>query len=442
MKGLLHYISVFFDPNQFAVPGASCSHALIKRIDFIIKNTDNQNKPNAVINLLADWSKAFNKCNHNIIIRILITMKVPMWLIRIIISYLEKRKMILGFRGCSSATKDMPGCTPQGTLLAVILYILHISHVGFPAEVTNKVSDVVHKYWDILENIQSTVQNDDEKLPDSLQSIKFMDDATIQESIDLEAELVNDSIDNLILPKEHTEIQNQIDIIKKLSDEREMSMNANKTFLLVNNFTHNHQFIPHLQIPGSGDTIKTKNETKLLGYWLTSDVKPHRHVKHILDIAYKRLWAVTRLKNAGVPDFDILHFFNIKIRSVLETNCPVFHPMLTQENKDDIERIQKIVLKIIMGYKYTSYEDACKTYMVESLNTRRSKICLSFALKCMQSKKFQHMFELNPVNTHEKYRVPFAHTSRYQNSPKIYLTKILNNYHGNQKKSPGVLQLL
>ena len=74
-----------------------------------------------------------------------------------------------------------------------------------------------------------------------------MDDATIQEAIDLEAELENDSNDDLVLPKEHTEIQNQIDIIKKLSDEREMSMNANKTFILVNNFTNNHQFIPQLK---------------------------------------------------------------------------------------------------------------------------------------------------------------------------------------------------
>ena len=89
-------------------------------------------------------------------------MKVPMWLIRITISYLEKRKTILRFRGCSSASKDMPGGTPQGTLLGVILYILYINPVGFPAEVTNKVSDVVHKYWDILANIPSTVQNDDE----------------------------------------------------------------------------------------------------------------------------------------------------------------------------------------------------------------------------------------------------------------------------------------
>ena len=139
VKGLLHYILVFFDPNQFAVHGSSCSHALIKLIDFILKNTDNPNKPKAVVNLLADWSKAFNKCNHNIIIRILIIMKVSMWLIRIIISYLENRKMILRFRGCSSSPKDIPGGTTQGTLLGVILYILYINPVGFPAEITNEV---------------------------------------------------------------------------------------------------------------------------------------------------------------------------------------------------------------------------------------------------------------------------------------------------------------
>ena len=68
----------------------------------------------------------------------------------------------------------------------------------------------------------------------------------------------------------------------------------------------------------------------------------------MLGISYKRLWAIPKLKKAGVPEPDILHFFNIKIRSVLESNCQVFHSMLTQEDTDDIERIQKIVVKIIL----------------------------------------------------------------------------------------------
>ena len=68
-------------------------------------------------------------------------------------------------------------------------------------------------------------------------------------------------------------------------------------------------------------------------------MKPHKHVEYILGIAYKRLWAVSKLKKADVPPKDILFFFFMKIISVLETNCPVFQSMLTLENKDDIERL-------------------------------------------------------------------------------------------------------
>ena len=69
------------------------------------------------------------------------------------------------------------------------------------------------------------------------------------------------------------------------------------------------------------------------------------------------------------------------IRSVLETNCPVFHSMLTLENKEDIERLQKIVLKILLDEKYTSYENACQLMQVETLETRRTNMFLAFASK-------------------------------------------------------------
>ena len=46
-------------------------------------------------------------------------MKVPMWLLRLLMSYLEQRNMILRFRGCSSNPKDKPGVMPQGTLNGV-----------------------------------------------------------------------------------------------------------------------------------------------------------------------------------------------------------------------------------------------------------------------------------------------------------------------------------
>ena len=193
IKGLLHYVRNYIDPNQFAVAGSSCSHALVKMIDFILLATDDPSQPTAVVNLLADWSKAFNKCNHNIIVRILIAMKVPTWLLRLMMSYLENRKMILRFRGCVSHPEDIPGGMPQGTLLGVILYILYINPIGFPSECTLKISDVLHEYWNTLDSVP-TLPTNSATLPSTMQSVKFMDDATLQEKITLKHSLQQTSI--------------------------------------------------------------------------------------------------------------------------------------------------------------------------------------------------------------------------------------------------------
>ena len=60
VAGLLHYISKYYHPCQYAMKGSSCNHALIRIIDFILRNTDKSDPPKAVLNLLADWSKAYN----------------------------------------------------------------------------------------------------------------------------------------------------------------------------------------------------------------------------------------------------------------------------------------------------------------------------------------------------------------------------------------------
>ena len=96
-----------------------------------------------------------------------------------------------------------------------------------------------------------------------------------------------------------------------------MVLNSAKTKLFIVNFTDDHQYQSLLTIPGSASPIELSFETKLLGYWLTVDMSPSTHVEYILDIVYKRLWAISRLKSAAVSEEDILHFFNVKIRSVL-----------------------------------------------------------------------------------------------------------------------------
>ena len=87
-----------------------------------------------------------------------------------------------------------------------------------------------------------------------------------------------------------------------------MVLNPKKTCIFIANFTHIHQFKPLLSIPGVNTAIETVQETKLLGYWLTADMKPNKHIQYILKRAFSKIWAIRRLKEAGASDQDLKLF--------------------------------------------------------------------------------------------------------------------------------------
>ncbi len=75
------------------------------------------------------------------------------------------------------------------------------------------------------------------------------------------------------------------------------------------------------------------------------------------------------LVRARVKETDILTIYCSVIRSVLEYACPVWHPVLTQKQSDEIERVQKRVLRLI--YPDLSYNQALATTGLTKLQIRR-----------------------------------------------------------------------
>ena len=275
-----------------------------------------------------------------------------------------------------------------------------------------------------------------------------MDDVTCQEVIDLNTALAS-NIDRSgplpfwessgkVLPAENSLLQLEINKLKDISDLREMKLNSQKTCLFIANFTNSHQFKPLLKIPGATHTLEVVQEVKLLGYWFTSDMKAHRHVKFISSIVNKRMWAISKLKHAGVSDSDLKYFYTMKIRSVLESACVVFHSMLTKGDREDIERILKNDTRTIMGDRYISYSHSLVYLDLETLHERRKERCLSFALKCLKDDRFKALFELTPNaeyyfrESSKRFKEPHCDTARYQSSPLVYLTSLLNNHFGSK----------
>jgi hypothetical protein len=92
---------------------------------------------------------------------------------------------------------------------------------------------------------------------------------------------------------------------------------------------------------------------KLLGVYLSADLKWTTHINHIYSKASKRLFAIRILKRNGVELRDLRNVYCSFIRPVLEYACPVWHFSLPVFLCDQIEQIQRRALKII--YRDLSY---------------------------------------------------------------------------------------
>ena len=84
----MEYVGDKIDPKQFGgQKGNSIAHYLIEFVNFVLYNQDMSN-PRAIVALLVDFKKAFNRQNHNKLITLLSDMGVPGWLLKVAIGFL------------------------------------------------------------------------------------------------------------------------------------------------------------------------------------------------------------------------------------------------------------------------------------------------------------------------------------------------------------------
>ena len=135
-------------------------------------------------------------------------------------------------------------------------------------------------------------------------------------------------------------------------------INLSKTKLMLFNPCYSKDFLPDIKVDDS--PIELVEQTKLLGLIITSDLSWNANTEYIVDKWNKKLWMIRRLKKLGADEDDLKDVYNKQIRSVLEFGVPVWNGSLSGENVAYLERIQKILLHIILGDKFHSYRNALK----------------------------------------------------------------------------------
>ena len=267
---LLPVITPYLDSKQFGgVKGLSTVHYLIRFLDFTHKNLDHR-EPHAVMSALIDLSKAFNRIDHNLVIEDLYNMKCPAWLLRLVISYLSRRSLIVEYNGASTLPKALPGGSPQGTLLGGIIFIVKFNGAFLRPSIPRP-------------NLPAF--NDS-----SLYHTKYFDDASVLCSINLKKLLQNEVKDRprpftfnessgLFLPSGHNLLQYNLQEFSEFAAINKLKVNHEKTKILPFNFSHKYRFPPELTI-SSSETIECVTSAKILGLIISSDLKWKEHIEY------------------------------------------------------------------------------------------------------------------------------------------------------------------
>ena len=142
---------------------------------------------------------------------------------------------------------------------------------------------------------------------------------------------------------------------------------------------------------------------------------------------YQRMLILQKLYSFRVSTSDLVNIYILYIRSLLEQSCQVWHFSITEEEKIDLERVQKVACKVILKGEYETYPQALDDLNLQTLSSRRETLCLKFAKKCIKHEKAKHLFPLNLDHRNkDKYKVQFARKDRLMYSTIPQLQRLLN----------------
>ena len=267
--------------------------------------------------------------------------------------------------------------------------------------------------------------------------VKYVDDLTLAESINLKQRLILNT--NPTLPPSFhcrtghllatSKLQDQLDELLDYTNVNLMKLNEKKSKVMILNPAHTLDFPPRLTFNGI-DFMEVIDAIKLVGIMITSDLKWRKNTANLVKKGMGKIWMIRRLKNIGATTEELLEVYKLQVRSTLELAAPVWHSGITGEESDDLERVQKIAFRIILGENYCSYDIAVTTLEEELLSTRREGQCMKFARKLSIDPRFKDKFCKPHERDTRAEPTPFmeqrTRTARFYKSPIPYFTRLLN----------------
>ena len=148
------------------------------------------------------------------------------------------------------------------------------------------------------------------------------------------------------------------------------------------------------------DRVESGTEMKILGFIFGEKPSVSMHLKYTISKYNRAVWALTHLKRAGLSQATLVSVYCTLLRPVIEFCNVIYHSMLTEDQNIEIERLQKMSLRVIFGFNL-SYTELLKRANIVTLEDRRKEAFLKFSRSCIKNERYCEWFPLNNQNNND-----------------------------------------
>ena len=327
--------------------GRSCLTQLLSHFDDILSNLCNGADTDAIY---LDFAKAFDKVDHQLLIKKLRRYKFSEQLIAWITSFLTDRPQHVVINGVLSFVEMIISGVPQGSVLGPLLFILFIN------------------------DMQSCI---------NFSTIRFFADDTRL-------------LKHIYGHKDTVELQKDLDSVINWAKENNMSLHEDKFEVMI----HKHR--PHsllYELPfsicemaysvTSGDMLYPVEQLKDLGVTVSSDLSWSPHVSSLTARARSMAsWVLSAFKTRDKS--TMLTLYKSLVRSHLEYCCPLWNTNKVADI-DLLEGVQRSFTSRIWGYQHLNYWERLSSLNLMSLQRRRERYIIIHMWKVLRELVPNHL---------------------------------------------------
>lgn len=368
--------------------GKSTSTNLLDFSNFCLSNIESGKQIDCIF---TDFSKAFDRINHRILLLKLSMLGFPSLFVNWLHSYLYGRSQRVSFRGALSREIFNLSGVPQGSHLGPLLFIIFINDVSL-----------------VLSNARILCYADDAKI---FRVISSEHDSFILNS-DLAAFFSWCKLNQLPL---------------NIDKCTYMRFSRSKTLI---SFDYTIDGCPLQKL----DTVKD------LGVWFNSHFSFNNHIDAIISKANSTLGFVKRWSKEFNDPYVTRILYCTFVRPILEYACLVWSPSC-RTHVHRLEAVQKRFLRFslrglpwINPFILPPYEDRLKLLSLQSLEQRRTNAQVVFAMDCMlgriNSPEIVSFFSVSvptrSLRDHSLFHVPFHRTNYGRSEPITSMSRASN----------------